>query len=76
MRKIPGAKTLNENLPPQAIIQDVETFVDSMQQTVGLNQTKAASARKLQRGPVAIFFTILGFLFYVLVAILGNHHGR
>ena len=67
VKKIEGVRTLNENLPPQAIIQDRETFVDSTQDIpVSLNQTGAASARKLQQGPIVIIFVILYLVFYII----------
>ena len=68
VKKIEGVATLHENLPPQAIIQDRETFVDGTQDetTVGLNKSGAASARKLQQGPIAIIVTVLIIVFYII----------
>lgn len=74
VRKIEGVKTLHENLPPQAIIQDRETFVDSVQPTMRVNQTSAASARKAQAGPMTIVFTIIIVIFYIIKAFV--EHGK
>ena len=65
VKKIPGAQTRTPALPPQAIIQDRDTFVDSTQ-GLNLNARSAASSAKVQGGPFAIIGAILLFLFYVL----------
>jgi uncharacterized protein YbjQ (UPF0145 family) len=74
VKKIAGVSTKSENIPPQAIIQDRETFIDSMSDTVNLRSGSAASAPKMQRGPLTIIFTILIILFYVFDAINGGGH--
>lgn len=68
VKKIDGISTVHDSLPPQAIIQDRETFVDGTQDenTVGLNQSSAASARKLQQGPIVVIVTILIVIFYII----------
>ncbi len=74
VKKIAGVTTRTDTLPPQAIIQDRETFVDSAEGgNVTLTQTRAASARATQRGPVSIIFTILFVVFYVLVKMAAHH---
>jgi len=71
VKKFDGVTTSQENLPVQATIQDRETFVDSTQDTdVNLNQAKAASARKLQQGPVVIIGVVFYLVFYILMAFL------
>jgi uncharacterized protein YbjQ (UPF0145 family) len=74
VKKIPGIGTRTDTLPPQAIIQDRETFVDD---TAGgnstLTQVRAASAARTQRGPIRLIFTVIFIIFYV-VAKLSTHH--
>ncbi len=65
VKKIAGVGTKTENLPPQAIIQDRETFVDSTQDTFDLTRGSAASAAKLQKGPFSIIFFVLIVVFYI-----------
>lgn len=65
IKKFENITTKNENLIPQAIIQDRETFIDSTQETTNLSEGTSASARKTQAGPVAILISILLFFFYV-----------
>jgi len=73
VKKVAGAKTKNEALPPQAIIQDRETFIDSTQGvTSNISGGGAASSQKLQRGPFAIIAFIFFMLFYVLR--IFSHH--
>jgi uncharacterized protein YbjQ (UPF0145 family) len=73
VKRIPGFNTKTENLPPQAIIQDRETFIDSTNGEISLRGS-SQSARRLQGGPVAIIFSILIFLFYILKLFI--FHGR
>ena len=75
VKKFEGVKTLQENLPVQATIQDRETFVDGTEDesVTGLNQAKAASARTTQGGPVGIIITIVIVVFYVIMAIMRHH---
>lgn len=74
VKKIDGITTQNSILPPQAIIQDRETFIDDTQGgNVTLTQVRAASAGKTQRGPISIIFTIIFIVFYVLIKIAAHH---
>jgi len=74
VKKVKGVTTLNKQLPPQAIIQDRETFVDSTQGgNVTLTQTAAASASKTQRGPISFIMTILFIVFYIWLKIFAHH---
>ena len=66
VKKFDGVTTRNQNLPPQAIIRDRETFVDSTNMVLNLERGSAASASKLQQGPLAIIITILFLGFYLL----------
>ena len=67
VKKIAGAKTKSDSLMSQAIIQDKETFVDTVSGgAVNLGQSSSASAQRLQRGPLAIIFTVMFIIFYIL----------
>jgi len=66
VKKFPGVTTRNQNLPPQAIIRDRETFVDSTNMVLNLERGSAASASKLQQGPLAIIIAIIILGFYLL----------
>ncbi len=77
VRKIPGVTTQNTDLPPQAIIQDRETFVDdSENRNVTLTQVKAASATRTQRGPIRFIVTIIVVIGWVALKILVASHHR
>ncbi len=68
VKKMSGAGTKNPALPPQAIIQDRDTFVDATDggsATISVDRGGAQSARKLQRGPLSIFVFVGVILFYV-----------
>lgn len=68
VKRIEGAKTKTAALPPQAVIQDRETFVDVTDpRTAIVNAGKgsAASAGKMQRGPLSIIIFILILVFYL-----------
>ncbi len=71
VKKIPGAATRSPALPPQAIIQDRDTFVDSLSE-VNLNARSAASAAKVQGGPIAIVAAVFVFIFYIIKIFLGH----
>src|SRR5512138_76723 len=66
VKKFPGITTKIQNLPPQAIIRDRETFVDSTNAVLHLEKGSAASSSKLQQGPVAIIITVIILGFYLL----------
>lgn len=72
VKKIPDITTRTPNLPPQAIIQDRDTFVDSSYAVLNMGRGSAASSGKLQQGPLAIIFGIIVFAFYLLRIFL--HH--
>jgi uncharacterized protein YbjQ (UPF0145 family) len=65
VKKVRGVTTLNPNLPPQTIIQDKETFIESFNGG-GIDLGRSSSARRLQQGPVAILMIIIFILFYGL----------
>ena len=67
VKKMPGIKTRTESLPPQAIIVDEDTFVDSTN-NLNLNLGRKVSAAEGQAGPIGIVITVLIILFYLFVA--------
>ena len=70
VKKIPGVKTKSDALPPQAMLQDRDTFIDasdSMGATINAGRSSAASSRKLQAGPGLIVAAIFGVIFYVVL---------
>lgn len=67
VKKIAGAGTRSATLPPQAIIQDRETFIDTTSGgTFNIGRGGSASARRVQGGPLAFVGTLLIFVFYFL----------
>ncbi|MBC7397494.1 MAG: heavy metal-binding domain-containing protein [Bdellovibrionales bacterium] len=73
VKKMAGVSTKSENLPPQAIIQDRETFVDVTEGgALSLDSTNAQSARKLQRGP-ASFIGFIIFIAYLFLTFKRGH---
>jgi uncharacterized protein YbjQ (UPF0145 family) len=73
VKKIAGAGTKGDALPPQAIIQDRDTFVDSTQ-GLNLESGSKASASRTQRGPATIIGVIFAAMFYALVFALKACH--
>lgn len=65
VKKVAGAQTRSPALPPQAIIQDRDTFVDSVGE-VNMNARSTASASRAQGGPLAIVAGIFVLIFYIL----------
>jgi uncharacterized protein YbjQ (UPF0145 family) len=79
VKKFPNVATTSPTLPPQAIIQDRDTFVDDTQgQVFNLGGRGAASARRLQGGPLSIIGFLLIIAFYILKIVLSAqvHHPR
>lgn len=74
VKKMEGARTLTDALPPQAIIQDRDTFIDVTQE-VGRAVRGVDSASKTQRGPAAIIWMIVVIAFVLIRIFLGNHRG-
>jgi uncharacterized protein YbjQ (UPF0145 family) len=75
VKRIEGAKTKAANLPPQAVIQDRETFVDvsnPRNSVVNADKSSAASAGKTQRGPLSILIFVVILIFY-LIRLFGRH---
>jgi len=75
VKRVEGAKTTSANLPPQAVMQDRETFVDVSNPStsvVNAANSSAASARKTQRGPLSILIFVLILIFY-LIRIFSHH---
>jgi uncharacterized protein YbjQ (UPF0145 family) len=69
VKRVEGAKTRTATLPPQAVMQDRETFVDATDPRtaiVNAGRSSAASASKTQRGPLSIIIFIVIVLFYLM----------
>jgi uncharacterized protein YbjQ (UPF0145 family) len=68
VKKIPGTATLHDALPPQAIIRDRDTFIDTGNpmgtQVQGVG---ADSASRMQRGPIAIFGVLIYLFLYLFI---------
>jgi uncharacterized protein YbjQ (UPF0145 family) len=76
VKKVEGVKTRSAALPPQAVLQDRDTFVDASDSagtTINVSNSNAASARRTQRGPLAIVMGIIFFVFYVLLRFTSQH---
>ena len=74
VKRFEGAKTKTATLPPQAVLQDRETFVDASDprtSVVNASRSSSASARKTQGGPISILFFIIIVIFY-LIRIFGH----
>ena len=66
VKKFPGVTTRSPDLPPQAIIQDRETFVDVTEGgALNLTSSSASSAPRLQSGPMAVVGIVVFILFYL-----------
>jgi len=65
VKKIAGVKTKSDTLPPQAIIQDRETFVDSFTTTNVGSGARKESARRTQGGPISIVIFLFFIVFYL-----------
>ena len=76
VKKINGITTKNDTLPPQAIIQDKETFVDTTNNApmANLSEARSASARQTQKGPLSFVFTVIVVIFYIFITLTGHNH--
>lgn len=72
VKKMAGVTTISDTLPPQAIIQDRETFVDATQ-GVALGTMQMASSAKLQKGPMSVIVTIAIVVFYIFIILAKRH---
>jgi hypothetical protein len=76
IKKMDGMATRNTVLPPQAIIQDHETFVDTTRgESSRLSETKAASARVTQVGPLMIILMVLLTAVFIIWYCQSRHFG-
>lgn len=66
VKKVNGVTTKTENLPPQAIIQDKDTFIEAMNNSDSVAEGKMQNARKMQQGPISIILVIFVIIFYIL----------
>jgi uncharacterized protein YbjQ (UPF0145 family) len=71
VKRVAGAKTKADQLPPQAILQDRETFVDASDvagaTSMNVGKSNAASAKKTQAGPVTFIVMVMMAAFYAFV---------
>jgi uncharacterized protein YbjQ (UPF0145 family) len=76
VKKVDALTTKNQNLPPQAIIRDRATYFEGTLPAFGLESGRTVSARRAQKGPLAIIFTVVTVLLYALMMILKvwSHH--
>ena len=65
VKKFEGAKTKTDALPPQAIIVDRDTFVDSAQD-LNMQAGRKESAPRTQGGPMGIVVMVFFVLFYIV----------
>jgi len=75
VKKIANVTTRQENLPPQAIIQDRETFIDdSLNANTNLDAGRKASATRMQRGPIQFVLSAIFIIFYIFIKLSAIHH--
>jgi uncharacterized protein YbjQ (UPF0145 family) len=78
VKKVEGVTTRTATLPPQAIIQDQDTFVEAQlpQDSVALN--RKASAGRTQRGPIQFIISAIIIIFIIAAKIIAamnvSHH--
>lgn len=65
VKKMNNVTTLHPELPPQAIIQDQDTFIESMGKKLDLDRGSSSSSSKMQKGPLGIVFFVLIIAFYI-----------
>jgi uncharacterized protein YbjQ (UPF0145 family) len=72
VKKIANVTTKHPDLPPQAIIQDRETFVDTFDGFGKIQSGSVVDSRRLQQGPIVIIVIVLviaSYLFRFFLAI-------
>ncbi|MBC7537573.1 MAG: heavy metal-binding domain-containing protein [Bacteriovorax sp.] len=65
VKKIKNVTTLHQDLPPQAIIQDRDTFMDTLGSKLDLDRGSSSSSSRMQKGPLGIIFFIFIVAFYI-----------
>jgi hypothetical protein len=74
VKRIGGVNTKTSTLPPQAIIQDRETFVDvTGGSAFSMTSAGAQSATRMQAGPRAMLAIVFFILFVFLKIFLHTH---
>ena len=67
IKKVDGITTKTDSLPPQAIIKDEDTFIDSsLDRHFNLDRETKMSASTTQKGPITILFVIIISIFCIL----------
>ncbi len=74
VKKVEGVSTLNQQLPPQAIILDRDTYFEDAGPSVELGKGRAASARSIQRGPLTLIGIFIVVAFYVYMFTMRTPH--
>jgi uncharacterized protein YbjQ (UPF0145 family) len=74
VKKFDAAVTKNDALPPQAIIQDQETFVETAMPGAGVRLNKPESAARTQRGPIQLIVTVLVVVLYIALRLAVDRH--
>ena len=75
VKKFPGITTKTAQLPPQAIIQNQDMFVDTTQGgLLNVGAGSSSSSVRLQGGPLKIIFLILFLSLYLFRIFAGFHH--
>lgn len=70
VKKVEGIKTKSQQLPPQALVPDRDTLVDSTFGGVrNLDRPRSDSATKVQKGPASIIAGVIIICIYILVFI-------
>jgi hypothetical protein len=65
VKKVKNVTTLHQDLPPQAIIQDRDTFFDTSDSKLDLDRGSASSSSRMQKGPLGILFFVFIVAFYI-----------
>jgi hypothetical protein len=74
VKKFAGVKTKNDVLPPQAIIQDRDTFIDSTKgSAINIEAGGKASAVATQAGPMRFIIFVFIALFYIFSIFMRTH---
>lgn len=65
VKKIKNSTTKNPDLPPQAIIRDQETFIETLGARLDLEKGTSASSRRMQQGPMVLVFMLIGIIWAI-----------
>jgi uncharacterized protein YbjQ (UPF0145 family) len=74
VKRIPNFTTLHPDLPPQAIISDRETFVETLLGSTTIRIGKTLPRAGLSNGPIRLFLTIICIILYLIMRYFSWHH--